>query len=135
MASELDPVDEAFNDDEKVVKVPPPRSKKAEKRAVTGETSMAPPLRERRGPRQDPHAFIHTGSRQRDKAPVPNATCSATLPRAAGKRHPPIPDIWDSPDARREGFAYNEPPQAHFSQGFDPRRGFESYYGDQHYVL
>jgi hypothetical protein len=131
MASELDPVDEALNNDEKVVEVLPPSSKKAEKKAVTGETSMAPPLRERHGPRQDACAFIHPGSHQQEKAPGPNATCSATSPRAAEKRRPPIPDIWDGPSARREGFTYKELPQAHFV--FDPRRGFESYYGDQRY--
>jgi hypothetical protein len=111
MASELDPVDKALNDDEKVVEVPPPKSKKVEEKAVMGETSMAPPQRERNGPRQDPHAFIHPGSRQREKAP----------------------GIGGGPDARREGFAYDEPLQAHFSQGFDPHRGFKSYYGDQRF--
>jgi hypothetical protein len=67
MASELDPVNEAVNDDEKVVQVPPPKSKKVEKKAVMGETSMATPHQESHGPRQDAHAFIHPGSRKKRK--------------------------------------------------------------------
>jgi hypothetical protein len=131
MASELDPVDEALNNDKNLFDVPPPRSKKAEKKTVSSETLMASPLRERHGPCQDAHVFIYPGPRQREKAPGPNATCSATSPRAAEKRCPPIQNFWDGPDARREGFTSDEPPQAYFSQGLDP--GFEPYYSAQRY--
>jgi hypothetical protein len=65
-------------------------SKKKMEKAVTGESSMTPAHRERHGLRQDAHAFIQTGSRlQREKAPGPNATCSATSTRAAEK---PLPN-------------------------------------------
>jgi hypothetical protein len=133
VASKLDTVDEAINNDEKVVEVPPRKLKKAEKKAVTGESSMAPLHQERHGPCQDAHAFIQAGSRlQREKAPGRNVTCSATSPTAAEKPHP-IPVLWDGPDARHEGFAYDDPPQVHFSQDFDPHQDFESYYRDQRY--
>jgi hypothetical protein len=91
----------------------PNLTRKVEKKAVTGESSMAPPHRERHGPRQDTHSFIQTGSRlQREKVPGPYATCSAMSPKAAEKPRQ-IPVIWEGPDARHEGFAYNNPPQAH----------------------
>jgi hypothetical protein len=139
MASKLDTIDEAINDDEKRVEVLPRKPKRAEKKAVRGESSMTPPHRERHGPPMilskplNAHAFIQTGSRlQREKALDPNATCSATSPRAAEKPRP-IPVIWDNPDARHKGFAYDDPRQVHFSQDFYPQRGFESYFGDQLY--
>jgi hypothetical protein len=42
MTSKLDIVDEATNDEEQVVEVPPRKAKRAEKKTVTGESSMAP---------------------------------------------------------------------------------------------
>jgi hypothetical protein len=84
MDSKLDTVDEATNDDEQVFEVPPRKAKKADKKAVTGKSWMAPPHRERHGLRQmlsealNAHAFNQTGSRlQREKTPGPNASCSA----------------------------------------------------------
>jgi hypothetical protein len=124
MASKIDLIDEALNEDEKVVEVTPPESKKAEKKAVTGKTSMTPPHQERHGPRQDAHAFIHPGSRQQEKVPGPNATCSATSPRAAEKRRPPIPDIWDGPDARREGIHVRQTTASAFLSGLRPSPRF-----------
>jgi hypothetical protein len=96
MASKLDTVDKAINNNEKVVEVPPRKSEKVRRRSQR-ESPRWPPHRERHGPRQDAHAFIQSGSRhQREKAPGPNATGSAMSPRAAEKPCP-IPVIWDSP--------------------------------------
>jgi hypothetical protein len=96
MDSKLDTVDEATNDDEQVVKVPPHKAKKADKKkAVTGKSSMSPPHREHHGQRQtlsealNAHAFSQSGSRlQKEKTSGPNASCSAMSPRAAEK--PPL---------------------------------------------
>jgi hypothetical protein len=137
MDSKLGTVDEATNDDEQVVEVPPRKVKGADKKAVPGKSSMTSPHRERHGPRQmlsedlNAHAFSQSRScLQREKTPDLNASCSTTSPRAAEKRRP-IPVIWDNPDARHKGFMYDNPPQAHFSQDFDPQQGFKSFYRDQ----
>jgi hypothetical protein len=122
-----------------VVEVSPRKARKADKKAITEKSSMALLHREHHGPRQtlseaiNAHAFSQTNSRiQREKTSGSNASCSATSPRAAEKPRM-IPVIWDNPKARQEGCAYNNPPQAHFSQDFDTHRGFESFYGDQRY--